>query len=415
MRKHPTAIVLGGTSPHIALIENLKTRGYYTVLVDYLENPPARNAADEHIRESTLDQDKVLELARTIDAKLVISTCVDQANVTACYVAERLGLPAPYSYETALNVTNKILMKKKMIESGIPTSRFVIAKSFADFENQELRFPVIVKPADSCASTGVKKAFTPSEVEIFLNDALGLSRTNGAVVEEFNEGREFSVYGFVKEKKVHLILIAQRITTIDGSGRVMLCYATVAPAEITEKLEYQIQECADKIAASFDLNNTPIHIQVITNGDEIDVIEFAPRVGGGFSYKTIKLGTGFDIINAAVDSYLNIKTNIEYKKPDSVFAINLIYATPGIFDRIEGYGELIENNTILGLFDHKTRGSRICSDRASSSRVGAILVEGKSRHELLAKIEHAVTRMEVYDSNGKRIMRKDLYLKNTDL
>lgn len=32
---NPVAIVLGGTNPHKALIENLKGRGYYTILVDY--------------------------------------------------------------------------------------------------------------------------------------------------------------------------------------------------------------------------------------------------------------------------------------------------------------------------------------------------------------------------------------------
>ena len=50
-----TAIVLGGTSPHIALIQKLKDRGYYTILVDYLNNPPAKKVADMHIKESTLD------------------------------------------------------------------------------------------------------------------------------------------------------------------------------------------------------------------------------------------------------------------------------------------------------------------------------------------------------------------------
>ena len=112
----PIAIVLGGTFPHIELIKNLQQRGYYAVLVDYLDHPPAKDFADEHLQESTLDQDRVLDIAQSRGAKLVISTCIDQANVTACYVAEKLGLPAPYSYETALSVTNKGLMKEKMVK-----------------------------------------------------------------------------------------------------------------------------------------------------------------------------------------------------------------------------------------------------------------------------------------------------------
>src|SRR5690625_7026948 len=82
--------------------------------VDYYENPPPKESADKHIQESTLDREKVLEIARKYQAALVISACVDQANVTACYVAEKMDLPRPYSYDTALSVSIKANMKKMM-------------------------------------------------------------------------------------------------------------------------------------------------------------------------------------------------------------------------------------------------------------------------------------------------------------
>ena len=78
-----TAIVLGGTVPHIDLVCQLKQRGYRTVLVDYTRMPPANAYADEHIQESTLDKDAVLRIARDENADLVISTSVDQANVVS--------------------------------------------------------------------------------------------------------------------------------------------------------------------------------------------------------------------------------------------------------------------------------------------------------------------------------------------
>ena len=101
------ALVLGGTVPHMELILQLKNRGYYTILIDYLENPPAADAADEHIVESTLDKEKVLEIAVERKVELVISGCVDQANISACYAMEKLGKYVPYSYEIARKVTNK--------------------------------------------------------------------------------------------------------------------------------------------------------------------------------------------------------------------------------------------------------------------------------------------------------------------
>ena len=93
----PVALVLGGTVPHIELIRQLKDRGFYTILVDYLENPPARPYADLHLRESTLDDDKVYQLSVENHAELVIATCIDHANTTCCHVLEMMGKHAPYS------------------------------------------------------------------------------------------------------------------------------------------------------------------------------------------------------------------------------------------------------------------------------------------------------------------------------
>ena len=36
------AIVLGGTAPHAMLINKLKKRGYYVILVDYLKESPGK-------------------------------------------------------------------------------------------------------------------------------------------------------------------------------------------------------------------------------------------------------------------------------------------------------------------------------------------------------------------------------------
>jgi carbamoylphosphate synthase large subunit len=213
------SIVLGGTNPHIELIRNLKERGYYTILVDYAENPLAKDYADEHILESSMDKDKVLEIAKDRDVDLVISTCSDQANVTACYVAEKLGLPAPYSYQTSLNVTNKTLMKEIMWANNIPTSRFVTVTAGDHPDYSSLEFPLVVKPADSYGSRGVRKANHLSEIEGHLKEAIEISKVNTAIVEEYVEGEEISVDCYVLDGKAHVIMLRHKHNIIDHSDR----------------------------------------------------------------------------------------------------------------------------------------------------------------------------------------------------
>lgn len=404
-----TAIVLGGTSAHIALIKNLQRRGYYVILADYLDNPPAKATANEHVKASTLDQDEIYKLAKEREAKLVISACVDQANITACYVMERLGLTVPYSYETAVAITNKGEMKRRMVAHGIPTSEYVYIDRDTDLSMLKLPpYPVMVKPADCNSSSGVKKAENYEEMRVFLKQAMQYSRNSRAVIEEYVKGIEVSVYAFVKEKKAHIIMVSQRMSVIEGKQQVLKCYATLAPAPISEIAYKKLEEAATKIAEAFSLDNTPLHVQALIEGEQINIIEFAPRVGGGISYKTIYENTGFDIIDATVNSYLNRPVQLTNHVPRWFYTVNLIYAVPAIFDHIEGQEDLMERQVIEGVYYHKTRGMQIGEERAASARVGAFLIKAETMGELKEKTREAIANLEVYSDKNQKIMRKEL-------
>lgn len=407
----PIALVLGGTIPHVHLIELLKERGYYTVLLDYTPNPPAKEYADEHLPVSTLDNEAVLEVAREKKASLVISTNVDQANVTCCYVSEKLGLYSPYSYETALDVTDKQRMKRIMCDKNIPTSKYLQVGSLEEVENLKLTFPVMVKPADSNSANGVKRAYTQEELEKYLPDALRFSRNGKAIVEEFVTGKEISAYGVVMDGEAKLLMHQERVSVYDGEDKVIKCYASLAPSRISENAGIKAEKILTMIAQAFQLDNTPLFFQGIVNGDDISVIEFAPRVGGGISFQTIKNATGYDIIAAALDSYLNIPISIDSWHPmDSRYAVNQIYGTNGVYDKTTGGDCILKDGTVKVLSYYKHKGDVIDSSRASSSRIGVMVVSDPTEAGLRKKISEAFSRLNSFDEKGNSIIRRDLNL-----
>ena len=405
------AIVLGGTAPHIELIKQLKERGYKVVLADYLPNPPAKKFADVHEQVSTLDNEAVLRIAKQYNAKLVISACVDQANITACYVAEKMGLCRPYSYQLASDITNKGFMKRVMWENNIPTTKYIFLNNDENLGANTLRFPVMVKPADSCAASGVKKANNSVELEKFLAEAKKVSRTGRTIVEEFFSGTEVSVYAFVKQKKANILMISERLSTIEGPNQVLKCYATITPPKISEEALKKIECYTTQIANVFGLDNTPLHVQFICNGPDVCVIEFAPRVGGGISYENIRNNTGFDIISATIDSYLQKTVDVKFSRSSKYFSVNLAYGVPSVFDHVEGIEPLVKSGYIDSIHYHRTKGSSITADRASGGRIAAILVSGKTRQEILDKVKHVFENVNAYDDKGNQILRKDLYIK----
>ena len=407
----PVAIVLGGTVPHVHLIELLKARGYYTILLDYTPHPPAKEYADEHLPVSTLDNEAVLEVARERKASLVISTNVDQANVTCCYVAEKLGLYSPYSYEIALNVTDKQRMKRIMWDNNIPTSRYGQVTSVEDGRNIDLRFPLMVKPADSNSANGVKRVYTPEELEKYLPDALKYSRNGKAIIEEFVSGKEISAYGVVINGKAKLLMHQERVSVYDGEDKVIKCYASLAPSRISDVAANKAEQILTMIAEAFHLDNTPLFFQGIVNGDDISVIEFAPRVGGGISFQTIKDATGYDIISAGLDSYLNIPICIDSWHPtNGKYAVNQIYGTNGVYDKTTGGEAIMKDGIVNVLSFYKHKGDTIDSSRASSSRIGVMVVSDATEIGLRKKISNAFSILDSFDTNGKSIIRRDLNL-----
>jgi carbamoylphosphate synthase large subunit len=401
------SIILGGTEDHIALIENLKNRGYYTILIDYYDNPPAKKVADLHIKESTLQQERVLEIASDLDVDLIISACIDQALLTACYVAEKLGLPAPFNYETALNVTNKGYMKKRMVENGIPTSKYYLIKLLPEIQPLDLEYPIMVKPADSNGSFGVKKAHNTEELNQYVINALEISRSSTSIIEEFNTGIEVSVDCFVEDGIAKVIMMSQLLKKqIDAST--MLIFQSTIPAEISDNAKMKIEEIANGIAKSFGLDNTPLLIQTIVNGDEVNVIEFSPRIGGT-KHKAIKEITNFDILNASIDSYLGKKVQVEYNQPKCYTSKNHIYTYPGVLGDIANYEYLLNKEIITDFIFFKTKGMKIGEDLASRNRVASFVVKSDTKKELFRKVRQAVEILEVYDINGNPIMRKDIF------
>lgn len=407
----PVALVLGGTVPHCELIRQLQQRGYYAILIDYLDNPPAKYVADLHIQESTLDKEKVLEIARERNASLVICACVDQANITACYVMEQLGLQPPYSYSTAQAITNKGVMKQVMMEKKIPTSQYIYVDSPETVPDVELRYPVMVKPADSNSANGVKKAQNKAEMERYLKDAVRISRNGRAIIEEYVSGREISAYCFIKDKKAKLLMTAERISTFDGEDQVIKCYSSYAAAKISETATQNAEKIATQIAQAFELDNTPLFFQGIVIGDEIFVIEFAPRIGGGVCFHTIKGNTGFDVIAASIDSWLGIPVDLSsWHKPEQIYVVNTVYGRDGQFSHVTGSEKLLSDKVIDGFYLIKNRSDRLDNTRASSSRVAFFIVNGKDDAEVREKIRTAYRSLDVLELSGDSIIRRELNL-----
>lgn len=153
-------------------------------------------------------------------------------------VLDGMGIPYVGSgAESSRIAFDKVLTKKRLIESGIPTPEYqVIAKGQA----RTLELPVVVKPSRQGSSIGLHKVVSELEWDAAVADAFQYD--SELVVEKFVTGRELTV-GIVGAQVLPVIEIEAPDHWYDYKAKYTsgMC-RYIVPAEISGEIEEKCRE-----------------------------------------------------------------------------------------------------------------------------------------------------------------------------
>ena len=401
------ALILAGGLPQIELIEQLKARGITTVLADGNPNALAKPYADKFYAIPIFDIEAVKEVAVREQVDFLITVCADQVLLVVAQVSEELGLPCYIDYQTAQNVSDKKYMKRIFWEKGIPTSKYVQMEEFDWDKVSHLQFPLIVKPVDAYSSRGVRKVCNREELELRFREAAEISRSGGVIVEEFVVGDEFSVDVYVEGGKAKVLCVSKNDKLADEDRFVI--FRGRYPSRASQEILDQIAVVAQQIADAFGLVDSPMLIQLMSDGKQVYVLEFCARTGGNMKYLFIKRICGFDVIQAVIDLTLGEKPHVESVDPIHHYVVHdFIYCKPGVFDRLEGFDKLMEEGVLTDYKLLRPRGMQVRGVTSSSDRIAGFTVTADTLEEFNEKHRRVVAETKVLDENGEDMMRHDL-------
>lgn len=401
------ALVIAGSCPQIILLGQLKERGIYTILADNNVNAVARPYADEFVKVDILKTDAVRQVAQEKKVDFLIAVCADQVLLTVSKVSEELGLPCYIDYETACKVSDKGHMKDIFRQYGIPSSKHVFMSELDEAKLTELQYPLVVKPVDAYSSKGVRKCRNPEELRRHFQEAAEISRSGVVIVEEFMEGAELTVDFEIVDGKA-VFLSASNTEKVNYEDR-FLAFRTRYPAAVSPETIERVKVIGQKLADAFQLKNTPMLIQLLTDDHRENVLEFSARTGGGAKYLLVKAVTGFDPITAVIDLTMGKKPQVGELRSECRYLTNeFLYARPGVFDHLEGFEELKQAGVLKEYWQFKWKGAEIRSAVTSSDRVASITITANTLEEFIAKHHEACRRIRIIDADGRDIMRHDL-------
>lgn len=409
-RRAPRLMVLGGSNCQLHALKRTSLLGIDTVLADYTEAPPAAAFSGIHLRISTFDIPACIRAAKEYQVTGVMTLGTDQPVYTAACTASACGLPSLISVEGAFAVTNKKRMKQILSQNNIPTVRYrIIGEDAKESSLSGLVPPYVIKPLDSQGQRGIYRLGDPGGVLAHLPRTLSFSRCREALVEEYYESSEITVSGWVKGGRLFILTVTDRLLYPD-SVHIGVCTGHRFPSVYMGRYE-EIADLSGRIVRAFGLKNGPFYLQLLVGADGIMVNELASRIGGAFEDVFIPYITGFDILQAVIDSALGKEVALgplegyRADRSEKRTAVQLLFCRPGKIASATPLARLMDLPGVLDAGYNYHPGQTVPAMENATARFGHAVICGTAG-TIGDRVEGFYKNLSVLDADGAELVQR---------
>lgn len=373
-----TIMVFGVGELQKSIIERAHKMGLFVVGIDPCSDAVCKDDCDAFEVVGGQDLNRTIEVCQKYNVNAIVTAATDKPLVMMANVAEKLNFPF-YSMQTATWSTDKYQMKQRFVEGGVPCAQGRLISS-AD-EAKGMEFPIIVKPRDNSGSRGVKLCRNEDELQDSVSEALENSHLTTVLVEEFIEGREFSIESLHYDGKSEIIQFTEKKTT-EFPYNVELGHKQ--PANLTDDQRQQIGVIINKIAECMQFENCPSHTELKVNDRGIFVIETSPRLGGDYITSTLTpLSTGVNLEDQLLHIALGESVDTKTGRIEKASAVCFFSFPEGIVKSISP--EVYDAINWLNVFDFNLKlkvGDKVNRITSSLNRYGQFVIQANSREEI---------------------------------
>ena len=313
MQEKKKLLLLGGSSFLLPVIREAHALGLYVVTCDYLPDNLAHKHSDEYRNVSILDKDAVLDTARELGISGVMSFACDPGVVTAAYVAEKLQLPSPGSYEATCILQDKGRFRAFLRDNGftVPWAKRYTERAAALADAGSFTWPAIVKPVDCAGSKGVTRVDSAFALEAAIDRALDFSHGGAFIIEQFIQQKGFSsdTDCFVKDGElVYCSFDEQRFDRSAENPYTPAAYAW--PSSMPQEIQAELRQELQRLMTLLHIGTGVFNIETRQGTDgRAYIMECTPRGGGNRLSEVLEMASGVKLIQNAVRAAVGLPTD----------------------------------------------------------------------------------------------------------
>lgn len=253
----------------------------------------------------------------------------------AARIAARLGLPG-LAVDSVAKVRDKALMRRQIEAAGLRTPRYAAVATAAELTDAAaaVGFPCVLKPTDSAGSIHVSRVDDLAELEHAYHQLthdhrldLGRGLDGRVLLEEYLDGPEVSVEGYVSGGRVTVVAVTRKLL---GPEPYFVELGHVVQAELEPAVRRAVEAYATAAVAALQVTVGPFHCELRLPGGEPVLIELGARLGGDRIPDLVAVATGIPLAHLAVAAHTGLDPQeVPLGSPRAKYAGIHFFTAPG--------------------------------------------------------------------------------------
>jgi biotin carboxylase len=397
-----TVLFVGAGRHQRRALVRVKELGVRVVAVDRNPDAPGLSVADAAEVVDFANVADVAEVGRRHGVRGVMTFAADRAVPVVAAVAETSGLPG-IGTEVAHLMTNKIAMRRRLADAGVPQPRFAAIRHVREVRAaaDTVGFPAVLKPADSAGQRGLFLVASVDDVERHLHAALAQSTDEEAILESYHPGLEVNGLLVARDGDVTVVTLSDRRRP-PGAG-FGVAVAHVYPSTLFGDALAEVERVGRSTVHALGLRDGIAYPQVIWGDDGVvRLIEIAARIPAGQMDSVARYGVGVDLVEIALRQALGQPVPDELVQPErqQPMAISFLTAAPGPLPTgklvsVSGLDKVLAFPGVVEADLYFQEGETIRPVRVDGDRRGYVIALGATNLDAVERAEAAAKLLDV--------------------
>lgn len=301
------------------LIQQLKEKQYYIIGIDGNPNPYGKNLVDEFLHIDVKDYDSIISHLENKDIQGIFTVASDVTLLATSKVATTLGLPG-MSYDTYKKFESKDKYYELFNKIGVKVPKTFKIEDVPNLPSKKY----IVKPSQGAGNRGVKIINDIHDFDFETHQNQNYREGEIHLIQEYIEGQKHTLDGICYQNKFYPLVFSKSYNRDNSSLSDNIHFFPYIENEYKNQLTTYCSNIAKHIPND---SITPLHIEFISNQEDIYLIDFSLR-GGGYDIFTSLIHniTGYDVLSNYINSILGLPIELPTNLSDKYAVMDLIYS-----------------------------------------------------------------------------------------